>query len=157
MKCYLDVNWSIQICIDDIENIANSSHQKETLWAKHFGRQGSFCFVFFYCECYKNVHICIFINIYILPLIKEVHFVQCKMLTCLLRDINSFCRRWNSHVMVFILHLSHQLNSFKVSFCIYFFFFFLLVLWHLYSPYFLSLLSYNKDYFLITKHISPYV
>lgn len=122
---------------------SNGNLVSQTLW-----QAGVICFGFFYCECYKNVHICIFINIYILPSIK-VHFVQCKMLTCLLRVINSFCRRWNSHVMVFILHLSHQLNSFKASFCIYFFFlfFFLLVLWHLYSPYFLSHLSYNKDYF----------
>lgn len=50
-------------------------------------------FFFFNCECYNNVHICIFINIYILPLIKKVHFVQVKMLTCLLRDIDSLYRR----------------------------------------------------------------
>lgn len=83
---------------------------------------GVVLFWVFYCECYNNVHICIFINTYILPLIKKVHFVHFKMLTCLLRDIDSFCRRWNNHVTVFIPCLSHQLNSSTVSFCTDFFF-----------------------------------
>lgn len=99
---------------------------RQTHWQAEFvlGFVVGFCFCFFFnCECYNNVHICIFINIYILPLIKKVRFVQFKMLTCLLRHSDSLYRRWNNHVLGFVPHLSHQLNSSKVFFCTDFFFF----------------------------------